>query len=122
MMQFELILPTPPSVNQLWRMGKGNWYSTAVYKNYTKEVQLRVAVSKQESFSEDQRLALSVDYYQHDRRRRDLDNIFKALGDSLQAAGVYHDDSQIDQLSIKRFMGSKNDYILVKICDIMSQV
>ena len=37
-----------------------------------------------------------------DRRKRDLDNILKALQDSLQAAGVYKDDCQIDLLTVKR--------------------
>ena len=31
-----------------------------------------------------------------DRRRRDLDNLYKCLFDALGHAGVYEDDSQID--------------------------
>jgi len=37
-----------------------------------------------------------------DKRKRDLDNLFKAVLDSLTKAGVWIDDSQIDYLSIRR--------------------
>lgn len=37
-----------------------------------------------------------------DRRRRDLDNILKALFDALTHAGLWLDDSQIDFISISR--------------------
>jgi crossover junction endodeoxyribonuclease RusA len=37
-----------------------------------------------------------------DNRRRDLDNLCKCLLDSLTHAGVYMDDSQIDDLRIHR--------------------
>ena len=37
-----------------------------------------------------------------DRRRRDLDNILKALLDSIVHAGVIEDDSQIDEIQITR--------------------
>jgi crossover junction endodeoxyribonuclease RusA len=37
-----------------------------------------------------------------DRRRRDLDNLLKAVQDALAHAGVYDDDSQIVDLRIRR--------------------
>jgi len=37
-----------------------------------------------------------------DRRRRDLDNLQKALLDALAHGGAYHDDSQIARLTIQR--------------------
>lgn len=48
------------------------------------------------------RLAILVEAYPPDRRRRDLDNLFKALLDAMQYAGVYLDDSQADRLTIAR--------------------
>jgi crossover junction endodeoxyribonuclease RusA len=47
-------------------------------------------------------LALFIDAYPPDRRRRDLDNIQKAILDSLEKAGAYNDDSQIDLLIVSR--------------------
>lgn len=43
-----------------------------------------------------------VEAYPPDRRRRDVDNIFKCLLDSLQWAQVYVDDGQIDKLYVER--------------------
>ena len=36
-----------------------------------------------------------------DNRRRDIDNLWKAAGDSLQAARVFEDDAQIVELTIR---------------------
>lgn len=48
------------------------------------------------------RLAVTIHAFPPDRRRRDLDNLMKALLDSLEHAGVYEDDSQIDMLQVFR--------------------
>jgi crossover junction endodeoxyribonuclease RusA len=48
------------------------------------------------------RLQVTIHAHPPDRRRRDLDNLQKCLLDSLQHAGVYRDDSQIDSLTITR--------------------
>lgn len=37
-----------------------------------------------------------------DRRKRDLDNLTKALFDALTHAGAYLDDCQIDQFTMNR--------------------
>lgn len=41
-------------------------------------------------------LVTTVGMYPPDRRRRDLDNTFKALFDALKYSSVFHDDDQID--------------------------
>ena len=48
------------------------------------------------------RLSLTITAIMPDKRKRDLDNIQKAVLDSLQNAGVYVDDSQIDDLRVIR--------------------
>jgi crossover junction endodeoxyribonuclease RusA len=47
-------------------------------------------------------LSIQIDVYPPDRRRRDLDNILKALLDSLGHAAVIEDDSQFDRILLIR--------------------
>lgn len=45
-------------------------------------------------------LEVTVLLYPPDKRRRDIDNVLKALQDALQNAGVYVDDCQIQTLHV----------------------
>ena len=47
-------------------------------------------------------VCVRIEAFPPDRRRRDLDNLLKAIGDSLEHAEVYHDDSQIVWLLIEK--------------------
>jgi crossover junction endodeoxyribonuclease RusA len=48
------------------------------------------------------RIALAMDAFPPDNRRRDIDNIQKATLDALQHAGVYEDDSCVNLLVARR--------------------
>ncbi len=48
------------------------------------------------------RLEVCIEAYPPDRRKRDIDNLLKAILDVLGDYGVYADDSQIDVLRIRR--------------------
>jgi crossover junction endodeoxyribonuclease RusA len=63
---------------------------------------------------------LVVDIFAHvpDRRKRDLDNLWKVLGDALTKAGVWKDDSQIWELHLKRgpvFAGGKVEVVILEL-------
>jgi crossover junction endodeoxyribonuclease RusA len=51
-------------------------------------------------------VSVVIDAYPPDRRRRDLDNLLKAVGDSLEFAGVIVVDSIFEFLSIQK-MGAR---------------
>jgi crossover junction endodeoxyribonuclease RusA len=51
------------------------------------------------------RLYLEVVLWPKDKRKYDIDNRVKALLDSLQDAGVFDDDEQIDQINVYRGIG-----------------
>jgi len=67
------------------------------------------------------RLAVQVEVQPPDRRRRDIDNLGKSLFDSLQHAGVYLDDSQIDDLRIVRLPPTTGGIVTVKIREISNE-
>jgi crossover junction endodeoxyribonuclease RusA len=59
-----------------------------------------------------------MDAFPPDRRRRDLDNLPKAVLDSLAHAGVYEDDSQIDLLIIRRCDPIKGGKLKIRISEL----
>jgi len=61
------------------------------------------------------RVWVQVDACPPDLRRRDLDNLLKAVLDALQHGGVYKDDSQIDLLIIRRSGTFKGGRLRVEI-------
>lgn len=101
-MSYQISLPYPPTVNHYYGHSKsGRVYLREAGKQYRKDVATVVAMSKRKRF-EGARVAVHAIIYAPDRRRRDLDNTGKALFDSITHAGIWDDDSQIDDLRITR--------------------
>jgi crossover junction endodeoxyribonuclease RusA len=92
------MLPWPPTVNTYWRNIQGRTIISERGRLY------RLAVHKLIAGAEPMtgRLAIKIAAYPPDKRRRDLDNILKALLDSLTFAQVIEDDSQFDFISVAR--------------------
>jgi crossover junction endodeoxyribonuclease RusA len=103
-----LDLPWPPSLNRYWRhpsRGKlagrhlisedGRRYRTAVQAELLSYLGRRTLPLAG-------RLGVSMFAAPPDRRVRDLDNLPKAVLDSLSHAGLWTDDGQIDRLLIQR--------------------
>ena len=96
----KITLPWPPSVNTYYRKvgnkilisKKGREYKAAV-----KIICVELGVNKKLT----SKLKLYARCYPPDLRRRDLDNLNKALLDSLEKAGVYCDDSQVKSLFLE---------------------
>jgi crossover junction endodeoxyribonuclease RusA len=101
---YSITLPWPPTVNTYYRHVKiGNAPRTLISepgRRYREAVRALVAESKTNALEGD--LALEVEAWFPDRRRRDIDNVLKSLLDSLTHAGVWKDDSQITDLHIWR--------------------
>jgi crossover junction endodeoxyribonuclease RusA len=67
------------------------------------------------------RLEVRVTVCPPDNRRRDLDNVQKALLDALAKGGAYLDDSQIDRLVVERGPVMPGGKVLVVIEPIAHQ-
>ena len=96
-----LTLPWSPTVNTYWRHAGNRTYISAKGKAYRERV---IAIVEDQDLSGPLtgRLTCHIWAYPPDKRRRDLDNLLKALLDAMEHAGVYMDDSQIDDLRIER--------------------
>ena len=94
----EFDLPWPPSVNRYYRhVGHCVLISREGRKYRTMCVSRLGGLFDKFSGA----VALSLDCYPPDRRRRDIDNILKCLLDSLVNAGVLEDDSLIKRLHME---------------------
>jgi crossover junction endodeoxyribonuclease RusA len=131
----QLRLPWAPSVGMYWRpfavesgkrcpVCKHGFGRTRPVLTLTKEARLyrtdvAVAVRRQlggkrlEAYATP--VQVDLELRAPDRRRRDVDNFCKGVLDALTFAGVWIDDSQIDQLNIRRGRVLKGGAVLVLI-------
>ncbi len=108
-----LALPWPPSVNHYWRRVGNRTLISKEGHLFRKRVLATLSAQHIERMTGP--LAVRVVAHPPDRRRRDLDNITKALLDALEHGGIYEDDSQIDRLTIERASVVKGGAVIVEI-------
>jgi crossover junction endodeoxyribonuclease RusA len=109
-----LNLPYPPSVNHMYINARGRRFPNAKAKAYKTAISEYVAEYRVPKF-EDAKIALIVWAYPPDRRKRDISNLLKIIEDSLQDAGVFNDDFNIDFIEIKRGEIKKGGGLVVMI-------
>ena len=106
-------IPGKPQPKERARRGKnGQWYtpfSTRIYEakvvTMAKRAHVRSVIGPVE---------VSLDVYFPDKRRRDLDNVLKAVMDALNGV-AYQDDSQIVRLKVVRLVDRDNPRVEVTI-------
>lgn len=96
-----LWLPWPPSVNHYWMTSGKRRFIGKDGKAFREAVLLAFLQAREQGFGRG-RVSVAVVAYPADRRRRDLDNILKAILDALEAARVFDDDAQADRLQVER--------------------
>ena len=98
--RMNLVLPWPPSTNRIWRHVGSRVLLSREGRAYRTKVAIVVAEARVQGFGRN-KVRVRVDACMPDARRRDIDNLWKAAGDALQAARVFDDDSQIIDLHIR---------------------
>ena len=99
-MMLEVELPYPPSINHYWRRVGARTLISREGRRFRREVMAILAAMGVQPMTGS--LFVRVDVYPPDRRRRDLDNVQKALFDALEHGGAYGDDSQIVKISLEK--------------------
>ena len=87
----EFTVPWPPSINHYWRHVGNKVLISKEGRDYRKKVAAVVASLGVEQL--EGAVALKLRYFFPDWRRRDLDNLDKALLDAIGSAGLWQDDS-----------------------------
>lgn len=111
----EVELPYPPSVNHYWRHFRGRMVISQWglrFRDQVRGIPARMNVKPLAG-----KLAVSVEVFPPDRRRRDLDNLLKAIGDSLEHGGAFHDDSQIVWLLIEKASVVRGGKVVLRITE-----
>jgi len=96
----EIELPFPPSVNHYYRRVGPRTLISREGRAFRERVCSVLAARGTRPLRGP--LALEVEIYPPDRRRRDIDNVQKALLDALEHGGAYRNDSQIVRLAIEK--------------------
>ena len=102
-----LRLPLPPPLSACFKNARGpGRVKTARYRAWITEAMMAVRAELREPRCWPPfpiPVAVHADYQigRPDKRRRDLDNMGKSLGDALTAAGILVDDSQIIDLRLR---------------------
>ena len=120
-LQFKL--PWPPSTNHYWRhISKGQAAGRVLiseegraYRSSCATEVMRQRVPRQALTG---RLAIAIQVYPPDRRRRDLDNLLKSSLDALKHCGLIADDGDIDDLHVLRGPVEKGGSILLTIREV----
>ncbi len=98
----DFTLPYPPSMNHYWRRVGPRTLISREGRTFRRNVCALLGGNGPRKPPAGGRIALLMDAFPPDRRRRDLDNLQKPVLDALEHAGVYEDDSQIDLLITQR--------------------
>jgi len=97
-----LHLPWPPTVNSYYKITRhGQRYLDKKVRAF-RDVVAESVHEQMPGIILDESLFMEVYLFPPDRRKRDLDNYMKGLLDALTNAGMWDDDSLIDQLHIYR--------------------
>lgn len=111
----EVELPYPPSVNHYWRHYRGR---TVISRNGLRfRDRVRSLLHQQGVRPMTGKLAVAIEVFPPDRRRRDLDNLLKAIGDALEHGGAFVDDSQIVWLLIEKATVVRGGKVVVRITE-----
>lgn len=112
-------LPFPPSVNTYWRSivmrGAPRVLISKKGREYRAGVLNLLGATRSPTTA---RLSVEIAVYPPDRRKRDLDNLPKAILDAITHAGLWEDDSQIDDLRIIRREVKRGGEIRVTVTEI----
>ncbi|EPC5843762.1 TPA: RusA family crossover junction endodeoxyribonuclease [Escherichia coli] len=114
MNEYAFSLPYPPSANRYYRHARGFNYISKEGKEYREQVRDIIDLLNL-NINLKCRLSITVYIAPPDARRRDIDNVGKALFDAITYSGFWADDSQVDAMKFVRCRKVKGGRLFIKI-------
>ena len=119
----EIYVPFPPTINSyyvksrngIFLSNKGKLFRASLAESVIEQLGDFCPYGSPMSPDPDIRLLLEVVLFMPDKRKRDLDNYMKALLDAFTCAGLWTDDSIIDQLFVYRGAVVKGGRTFVRV-------
>ncbi len=112
----KLELPWPPSANHYYRRVGARTLISRAGRAFRRQVAQILATRRLSPALG--RLAVTVEVFPPDRRKRDADNLLKSLLDALQHGGAFPDDSRIVWLLTYRVQVVPGGRVVVTIRDL----
>jgi Holliday junction resolvase RusA-like endonuclease len=113
-MTITINLPTPPSVNRIWRVGAGGRvYIDPKYNAWRRFAGWELAAQRPGKLPHGQQLAVTIRLGRM-KRTKDADNCAKAVLDLLEAHGVIRNDRDVAKLVIERDGAISTGRVLVE--------
>lgn len=106
----DFLLPFPPSVNSMYA-GKARRYKSPRYEKWIAEAQVMACKQKLPVWVNGP-VQVQLDFVKPDKRKRDLDNLAKAVLDFCTDAQVWKDDCQVEHLTLRWV---EADFVGVKV-------
>jgi len=106
----DFLLPFPPSVNSMYA-GKARRYKSPRYKKWIDQAQVMACKQKLPVWVNGP-VQVQLDFVKPDKRKRDLDNLAKAVLDFCTDAQVWKDDCQVEHLTLRWV---EADFVGVKV-------
>lgn len=100
MIGYSMVLPLSPTVNSCYGAHGNRRYIKPAGVAFRAEVLNVVNGSRMPKLTG--RLCVVMRVFPRDKRKQDIDNRVKATLDALQAAGLFENDEQIDDLHVTR--------------------
>lgn len=108
-------LPYPPSGNHMWKHTKtGGHYLTEKARAYYLLVNFEI-IKQGAQLGIDQPMSVTCTLHPPDNRRRDMDNAWKVISDSLTRADLWEDDHLVRKLTLEWAKPIKGGKVLVSL-------
>lgn len=108
-------MPYPPSINHYYIHTPTGVKLGAKGQSYRRDAVY--ILHKFRGYCKDKKIAVTINVYPPDKRKRDIDNILKCLLDAMEYANVYDNDNQIDMLTVIRRQIVPDGAVQIWICE-----